>query len=370
MSAGNGKTVTQSAHKLTRANWLNIHYENNGYGRYGLGFVRALLNLGVAVNLQCLDVLKAPSWVWQTAGLDFSAPTFTLTTCNRLKAIPGRQWALSMYETTTIPDEWVAKLNQYCERLIVPCEQNLAAFQDSGVEIPIHVVNGGCHTTEFELVPPRRNGPYTFLAFGDGLTRKGIDITLTAFSKAFDHGEDVRLIIKSRPKSDFGLKISEADTPDQRISVWLDDADSLADVMGQADCFVYPTRGEGWGLPPREAALCGLPVITTRWAGTAVNIDQWALPINNYRLEKSQLLGGYWATPDLDETIALMRWCYEHPTEARQKGQQAAQWLRINQTWEKSARQLLSVVEDALNPAPIIPPPTSSLKELWETINA
>lgn len=370
MTAGNGKTSTLAVHKLTRLNWLNIHYENNGYGRYGLGFVRALLRVGIDVRLQCLDALDLPAWAWQTVGLDFANPTFTLTTCNRLKAVPGRQWAVSMYETTSVPEQWVKKLNQYCERLIVPCHQNLEAFQDSGVTIPIHVVNGGCNTTEFDILPTRQNRPYTFLAFGDGLSRKGLDITLQAFSKGFTAGEDVRLIIKSRPKSDFGLRINEADTPDHRISVWADNADSLADVFAQADCFVYPTRGEGWGLPPREAALCGLPVITTRWAGTAVNIDQWALPINEYELERSNLLGGYWAKPSLDETIALMRWCYEHPTDARQKGLEAAQWLNTNQTWDKAAVRLLSVAEVALNPVKPVPTPSDTLQSFEAVFNA
>ena len=30
---------------------------------------------------------------------------------------------------------------------------------------------------------------------------------------------------------------------------------------------VAPTRGEGWGLPILDAAVCGLPVIATKWSG-------------------------------------------------------------------------------------------------------
>lgn len=367
---GNGKTTTRPVQTLQAVNWLNIHYENNGYGRYGLGVVRGLLAAGVAVHLQGLDALKLPAWAQGLTGLDFSKPTLTLTTCNRLQPLPGRQWALSMYETTQVPDVWVAKLNQMCERLIVPCEQNAEAFRDSGVEIPIHIVHGGVGSAEFEHPLPRpANRPYTFLTFGDGGQRKGLDLALQAFQRAFSQGEDVRLIIKTRPRADFGLQINEADTPDTRISVWNQDADSLAEVFAHVDCVVFLTRGEGWGLPPREAAYMGLPVITTRWAGTAVNIDQWALPVRTGRLERSHFLGGYWASPDLDEAAAHLRWCYEHPTEARHKGQQAAQWLRTRQTWEQAAQGLLDIAYDATN-TPAVPVPTSTLQELWEVLHA
>lgn len=43
----------------------------------------------------------------------------------------------------------------------------------------------------------------------------------------------------------------------------VDDGD-LPALYRQAECFVYPSRYEGFGLPPLEAMSCGTPVVTTQ----------------------------------------------------------------------------------------------------------
>lgn len=91
----------------------------------------------------------------------------------------------------------------------------------------------------------------------------------------------------------------------------------------------------------------GVPVICTRFSGTAEGIDHWAIPIDHYKMVGSRIKGGgTWAEPDVDEVVAHMRWCYEHRTEAKQKALDAAAWLRANQTWQHSAQALIKLLED------------------------
>lgn len=314
----------------------------DGYGRYAISIYQALVRAGVRIHPALLDTLDMPGWMLRETGLDFSRLSLAIAPPHELRNVPGRVWNLTMYESTGIPEGWAWHANTKAERLIVPSDWLVEVFEDAGVHIPIHVIHGGVDPEEFPLcAPPPRADCYTFLAFGDRGSRKGQDIAWSAFYQAFGDQPDVRLVIKARPCNLDWLDLSRTD---RRVSVWREDVASLREVFQMVDCFVFPTRGEGWGLPPREAACMGLPVITTRWGGTAVDIDHWAIPIDTVSLVPS-LLHGDWAWPDVDEVAAHMRWCYEHRDEAYQKGQQAAQWLRDHQTWAHSTRALLDLVE-------------------------
>lgn len=50
--------------------------------------------------------------------------------------------------------------------------------------------------------------------------------------------------------------------------------EALAAYYALAECFVFPTRTDTWGLVVNEAMACGLPVICTRVAGCALDLVQ------------------------------------------------------------------------------------------------
>lgn len=335
--------------------------QHDGYGRYGTRMIRALLNLGVDVVPILRLQLHGPGWLVRQMGIDFSSLTITCMPPYYLASLPGRQWVLSMCEGTKLVDGWAQKVNTMSERLIVPCEHNAEAFRSSGVHVPIHVIPGGTDPAEFPKLPDLhsnghfREKPYTFLALADRGSRKGWTEVWSAFFKAFGSAKetpDVRLIVKARPlMNDMFDRIANTPQKDPRIGFWREDVSDMSTVYGFVDVFAIPSRSEGWGMPQREAAMMGIPVITTRYSGLDDgHLDEWAIPIEKYTMEKVpsivDAVAGEWARPDVDEVAGKMRWCYDNQKEAAQIGHKAADWLRKNQTWEHSARQLLDLIEE------------------------
>ena len=160
---------------------------------------------------------------------------------------------------------------------------------------------------------------------------------------------DVRLMIKSRPDgNDMLALIAKADKPDPRITILIADMD-MRDFYRSGDCFVIPSRSEGWGMPMREAACAGLPVITQRYSGMDDgHTDDWALVVEGGRLESIPAhfdhIAGDWMKADVVKLAAMMRRCYGMPSVAAQWGTAGAQWIRANQTWAHSAERLIKLI--------------------------
>ena len=346
---------------MLRINWVAFNYHKcDGYGRYAMHMIRALNRRGVDVRPYLTDQVRLPGWMQRMAGIDYSRLTITCTPPYMLCAVPGRQWNLTMTEGTRLPDGWTPHVNLCAQRVIVPCEHNRAAFVDSGVTAPVSVSPGGTSPQEFPLVRrdygDRQSLPYTFLALGDRGSRKGWVEVYSAFYAAFgspDDTPDVRLLIKTRPHSNSLIDtIMGAKGRDPRVDFWCADVDDMADVFAFADAFAIPSRSEGWGMPHREAAMTGLPVITTRYSGLDDgHTDEWALAIDNYRLEaipanNTMNIAGEWCRADIPELAERMRWCYDNREAAAERGQRSAQWLRENQTWDHAADALIALIEE------------------------
>jgi glycosyltransferase involved in cell wall biosynthesis len=125
-------------------------------------------------------------------------------------------------------------------------------------------------------------------------------------------------------------------------------------LLQHADCFLFPSRGEGWGLPPREAAATGLPAIATNWGGLAVELPQWGIPLNLQGMlpatfgEWDAGEVGEWAEPSLDHLVDLMLTCYENRAAAAAGGLKAAAWLAQNTPWTRTAQGVMEVMKEAI----------------------
>jgi glycosyltransferase involved in cell wall biosynthesis len=258
------------------------------------------------------------------------------------------------HESTVVPQHIVREANRHAALLYVPCRQNIAAFRDAGVEIPIRVLPHGIDPAAFPYLERARRGdePFTFGTFGELQTRKGIDVLLRAFRDEFGPREPVRLVLKdARRDAGRGTWDALAADDEPRV-VWvrgfLGQAE-LLELLRDVDAFVLPSRGEGFGLAGLEAMATGLPLIATNWSGPADYLDPADSYLLDYELvdargvESSRVrFFGQWAEPSYEHLRALLRHVYEQRAAAAARGRAAAQRVHSIWTWERAARQIIA----------------------------
>lgn len=259
----------------------------------------------------------------------------------------------TMLEVTGLPMDWVAGCNRMNE-VWVPASFNVETFRNSGVKVPIHVMPLGVDPMYFnpQIRAERATDGFTFLSVFEWGERKAPEVLLRAFAREFAAHEDVTLLLSvfnRDPAVDVRKEIANLHLPrSARIVVMLNPefADyQMGSLYKSADCFVLPTRGEGWGQPALEAMACGLPVIATGWGGIAEFLDdEVGYPIA-YRMTPAEARCVYydgfdWAEPDEDHLRARMREVVNTYDLAQVKGRKAARRVAEKYTWQHSAERI------------------------------
>jgi len=266
----------------------------------------------------------------------------------------------TMFEAEPLPETWARIINR-AGAVWVPSQWCKRVFIESGVERPIWVSGYGVNEKTFHYRPraegqPQWGSPYRFLWCGTSLGiekhgfggRKGGALVIDAFRRL------------NLPDSQLVLKVSENSVirkiaGDDRISVISENlplAGYIA-LLDSADCFVYPSHGEGFGLQPLEAMALGKPVIATYYSGMTEYLDDSvAILLPNRGLQPAthyhRLYGeerSAWARISIDDLCDRMKWVYEHRHSASLIGMKAASRVAEQWTWRHAAEKARATLE-------------------------
>ena len=265
----------------------------------------------------------------------------------------GPRIGWTMLEVTGLPRAWVDGCN-HMDEVWVPASFNVETFRDSGVTVPIKVMPLGVDVDYFNpnITGFRPSERYTFLSVFEWGERKAPEVLLRAFAEEFKESDDVLLLLSvfnRDPQVDVEREIARLDLPPSAPVVVLVNPNFPGYQMGtlyrSADCFVLPTRGEGWGMPVLEAMASGLPAIATDWSGVADFLHEgigyplaWSPVAAKARCPYYE--GFRWADPDAEHLRTLLRHVYDHPEEARAKGLAAATEVATRYTWDHAASRV------------------------------
>ncbi|WP_084664443.1 glycosyltransferase [Thermanaeromonas toyohensis] len=279
-----------------------------------------------------------------------------------LSAAEGRLIWIQPWEYGSLPVAWVRFANSPAVTEVwVPSSFVRETYIQSGVDPEkVKVVPNGVNTQIFhpEVPPlslPTRKG-FKFLFAGGTIPRKGPDVLLKAYLSAFSDKDDVCLVIKDFGTNSFyrnqgmGSKIKELQGQKGIPEIlYLEEnfnEREMAALYCSCNCLVHPYRGEGFGLPILEAMACGLPVIVTGYGACLDFCHEGNALLIRARLEagKEKRVGEletvsypYWAEPDVEHLIHLLRWVYENLGEARVIGSRAAEEVARRFNWNEVA---------------------------------
>jgi glycosyltransferase involved in cell wall biosynthesis len=320
------------SHKLNFYPAMGLN-PSTGYGQMALGLAKGLQSVSV-------EVLLYPDATYPTLITGY-APALEAT-----HILPTRRWAFLMLESDKPNPELVAALNMHCERLIIAAPPLAYIYKENGVKIPVDVLPLGVDLFPINPLPViPRSDVFTFLTYSYGDMRKGADLVVKAFQELFGDNPHFRLLIKAREGYQLGW-LSLINHPRIQIIGGTQTQDEWIALLQQADCFVFPTRAEGWGMPPREATLAGIPTIATQWLGLW-DVEMWGIPVpvkhfrpTDFHNNPFNAADAQWSEPDFEVLAEKMLWVSQHYEAAKRIAIAGRAYLLQHFTWRKVGETL------------------------------
>lgn len=306
--------------------------------------------------------------------IDGNAPV-SLHVCppHRFEPIPGKKSiAYVAWEAPELPELFRIKMAP-ADAICVTASFLKAPFEQMFPCKPVHVVPLGVDWDVFTEIdrssakfrpdfrPAPRGRPFRFMWCGAANSRKGPLHLLEAW-KVFaeqQHASGYELYLKTSMPDD-----TKEDICVKRVGNIIVDTRKLplrdlVSLYHRAHCFVFPTKGEGFGLTMAEAMATGLPVIYTPWTSLPdiANPDcAYPLPLRTKEADWSWPNADARGTPmeahvttadphPAEIAEAMLKVLHDHE-EAFRRGHLASRRIREHFRWDQCGAKLRSVVEE------------------------
>lgn len=276
---------------------------------------------------------------------------------------------------------------------VVPLAIDTEIFHPDVVQEDVQFKKVNLIEQKIEYTDEKPKG-FKFLGAARFSHRKGCDLVLKSYAKEFTNKDDVSLVLFYLPENEGDpehltrriLSILTEYTPDpgKLPPIYLKDTPWPTDKQylpyGWGDCFVFPSRGEGFGFTPMEAGACKIPVISSDNSGLGDFIcDDVAFVVPTDKVENIgtiNLLNGMYEGrhPEWNEDILHphtwecsfpimfgketmkiigehMRYVYENPNSevVQNKVENMYDLVHEKYTWDKSADQLYKIFNEVQN---------------------
>lgn len=258
-----------------------------------------------------------------------------------------------IFEYTKIPPMFVEAINGL-DVICTASEWGVRVLKENGVKVRCEVIHGGV-SDKYSSNGKSLGSKFRFLHVGKAENRKGTEMLIKAFTRAFKGNKDVELTLSiDNPHianfNAYELIKQYTDANNIRCIGHIKD---IKDLYLTHHCAVFPSKAEGIGLPIVEAMGCGMPVIVCPNSG----ISEYADKKNAILLEKVQTVPvfdphffpnsgqyGVWDSPTEDELVEKMLWVYKNYEEAEKIGNYAEKWIKEYYNWDLAAKKFEKLI--------------------------
>ena len=286
---------------------------------------------------------------------------------NNFKNSGGYKIAFTTTEVDGVPKDWVQCMNEMDE-VWMTSQFSLESFKRSGVKVPMYNIGEGVDPNYFHPgIAPFFNPPKEKFKFMSNFAwgrRKGVDVLFEAFRKEFSDNEDVCLMLKTLPsywghniKNELKLLYDRKGS----AKVYLYDIEMPKWELGRfytmANVFLWPSRGEGFGLPALEALACGLPVIASNHSAHLEFLTKAGIPRPGVELISGNLKlydkgdsvyypGFHWFDPSIEDLRKKMRLVYNNYQKYKDGAMKTSKEIRKDYDWKISTQKIVARIED------------------------
>lgn len=359
----------------------------SGYGCSCRDFIYALHHAGVEIVTESWDFEQEKGEFYGRTGLlveelkrrksnyDIVINHYVPNYVERRYEVGKLNVGYSTWETDKLPSHWVTQINKFFDLQLVPSEYNKRIYEDCGITIPVEVMPHCFDTKAFKDAMPLKSFTedkrFKFLSVFQWHERKNPVGLLKAYYSEFNGHNDVLLIIKS-----YGLERSENEKEHLRQTIqqvkkemrlemsappvlFIGDLltrDQLLSLYKSCDCFVLPTRSEGFGMPFAEACAAGKTVVAPNYGGQIDFLEFPFAELIDYQLTPvaHMPMPNYdgtmcWCDPNLIEFREAMGMFYSTDKETLAEwGKEAQQMVDQKLSYKTVGQQYKKILENLL----------------------
>lgn len=257
----------------------------------------------------------------------------------------------TMIEGDELPDSWRKYLDM-ADHILVPSNFVKQTFEKAGYKTTVMPL--GYDSQVFRMASRQQNKVFTFLHYEAFQDRKGWEDLLDAWllSGLAESEFTVRLLLKTIIPFDKVYKVLEEKkiTLPYNVSVISGELphDCLNSILSTADCFVFPSRGEGFSLPPLEALATGCPVIISKGHSHMDYFDnKYMLGVEANKKIPARYSNwedqGNFVRCDVDDLARALRYAYDNQQEVYQMGLAGVEYVQ-KYSYDKVIKKLADFI--------------------------